>query len=102
MDYISGGELFEYIQQRGRIPEATARRFMRQLINAVNYMHRMGVVHRDLKLENILVDDYDNLIISDFGFSTARDNLTCEYLQTACGSPCYAAPEIVLDRNVHR
>lgn len=100
MDYVCGGELFDYIQQRGRIHEEAARTFMRQLVDAVGYMHRMGIVHRDLKLENILVDEYDNLLISDFGFSTAEQCNAYELLQTACGSPCYAAPEIVLDRNV--
>jgi len=61
-------------------------------------MHEVGIIHRDLKLENILVDERENLMISDFGFSTVDDQNTL--LFTACGSTCYAAPEIVLSRAV--
>ncbi len=65
-------------------------------------MHTNGIVHRDLKLENLLVDEHQNLVISDFGFANYYHNMTdgTSCLQTACGSPCYAAPEIVLDRTV--
>lgn len=59
----------------------------------------MGIVHRDLKLENILVDSDDNIVISDFGFASNFQSAS-DMLRTACGSPCYAAPEIVLDRHV--
>lgn len=59
----------------------------------------MGMVHRDLKLENILVDSDENIVISDFGFASVYRSAS-DMLYTACGSPCYAAPEIVLDHIV--
>lgn len=63
----------------------------------------MGIVHRDLKLENLLRRDDGSLAITDFGFATSLSQGTGEeshLLQTACGSPCYAAPELVLDKKV--
>ncbi|XP_068607828.1 NUAK family SNF1-like kinase 1 [Brachionichthys hirsutus] len=93
MEYASRGELYDYIQDRGRLPETEARGIFRQITSAVHYCHKNGVVHRDLKLENILLDQDLNVKLADFGLSNhfQRDSL----LQTYCGSPLYAAPEIV-------
>lgn len=67
-----------------------------QLISGVGYLHSKKVVHRDLKLENLLLDRNRNIIITDFGFANRFDNAGNDLMATSCGSPCYAAPELVL------
>ncbi|KFD57215.1 hypothetical protein M514_01726 [Trichuris suis] len=93
MEYVSGGELFDYIVKRGRLKEADARRFFQQIISGVDYCHRHMVVHRDLKPENLLLDSHDNVKIADFGLSNFLTD--GEFLRTSCGSPNYAAPEVI-------
>lgn len=95
MEYASGGEFYKYIQKNKRLKECTARNLFAQLISGVNYMHCRGLVHRDLKLENLLLDEHENLIITDFGFVNQFAS-NDEIMKTSCGSPCYAAPEIVM------
>lgn len=87
------GELFDYLVSRRRLSEPETRRFVRQMLKALDYCHREGVVHRDLKLENLLLSDSDNIKITDFGFS----NMFLEggLMSTFVGSPAYAAPEIL-------
>mmetsp|Transcript_19825 Transcript_19825/g.32505 ORF Transcript_19825/g.32505 Transcript_19825/m.32505 type:complete len:681 (+) Transcript_19825:307-2349(+) len=93
MEYVSGGELFDYIVQKGRLSEDEARRFFQQIVSGVEYCHRHNVVHRDLKPENLLLDSNLNVKIADFGLSNMmRDGF---FLKTSCGSPNYAAPEVI-------
>ncbi|KAL7814040.1 serine threonine protein kinase SNF1 [Trichoderma gracile] len=89
----AGGELFDYIVQNGRMKEAEARRFFQQMICAVEYCHRHKIVHRDLKPENLLLDENLNVKIADFGLSNIMTD--GNFLKTSCGSPNYAAPEVI-------
>uniref|UniRef100_A0A4W4H541 non-specific serine/threonine protein kinase n=1 Tax=Electrophorus electricus TaxID=8005 RepID=A0A4W4H541_ELEEL len=91
MEYVSGGELFDYICKNGR--DSEARRLFQQIISAVDYCHRHMVVHRDLKPENVLLDGSMNAKIADFGLSNMMSD--GEFLRTSCGSPNYAAPEVI-------
>uniref|UniRef100_A0A4X2KKV0 non-specific serine/threonine protein kinase n=1 Tax=Vombatus ursinus TaxID=29139 RepID=A0A4X2KKV0_VOMUR len=95
MEYVSGGELFDYICKHGRVEETEARRLFQQILSAVDYCHRHMVVHRDLKPENVLLDAHMNAKIADFGLSNMMSD--GEFLRTSCGSPNYAAPEVISD-----
>ncbi|GJP48623.1 hypothetical protein CLOM_g7914 [Closterium sp. NIES-68] len=96
MEYVKGGELFDYIVEKGRLMEDEARRFFQQIVSGVEYCHRNMVVHRDLKPENLLLDTKGNMKIADFGLSNVmRDG---HFLKTSCGSPNYAAPEVISGR----
>lgn len=93
MEYVSGGELFDYIASRGRLSEDIGRAFMQQIISGVTYCHQHMVVHRDLKPENLLLDSQSNVKIADFGLSNLM--IDGDFLKTSCGSPNYAAPEVI-------
>ncbi|KAF2729415.1 Pkinase-domain-containing protein [Polyplosphaeria fusca] len=131
LEYASGGELFDYILNHRYLKDGAARRLFAQLISGVGYLHKRGIVHRDLKLENLLLDRNRNIIITDFGFANTfdpNDDLSeeIEYnlgnkefvrsmgleattdghrrgdlMQTSCGSPCYAAPELVVSDSLY-
>jgi len=86
IEYAAGGELFDYIVKNQRLKEREACRFFQQILNGVEYLHKLQVVHRDLKPENLLLDVNLNVKIVDFGLSNTYK--TGELLKTACGSPC--------------
>ena len=95
MEFCEGGELFNYIVEKKRIPEDEASFFYYQIISGLEYIHSLGIVHRDLKPENLLLT-HDHLIkIIDFGLSNYYKENNSELLITPCGSPCYASPEMV-------
>ncbi|PAA59127.1 hypothetical protein BOX15_Mlig030225g2 [Macrostomum lignano] len=93
MEYVSGGELFDYIVKRHHLSEQESRRFFQQIISGVDYCHKHMIVHRDLKPENLLLDANLNVKIADFGLSNIMAD--GEFLRTSCGSPNYAAPEVI-------
>lgn len=96
LDYASGGELFDHILAHRYLKEKDACKLFSQLISGVGYIHQRKIVHRDLKLENLLLDRNRNVIITDFGFANRFEHRTDDLMQTSCGSPCYAAPELVI------
>nr|CDS23869.1 serine:threonine protein kinase [Echinococcus granulosus] len=96
MEFAANGELFEYLVSNGRMREKDARIKFRQIVSAVQYCHQKNIVHRDLKAENLLLDADYNIKLADFGFSnTFRAD---KKLDTFCGSPPYAAPELFLGK----
>ncbi|GBG79352.1 hypothetical protein CBR_g29500 [Chara braunii] len=93
MEYASGGSLLDYVRARKKLEESEARRFLVQIVRGLEHCHSRMVVHRDIKLENLLLDSEKNMKIIDFGLSAI---LTAgKKLRVHCGSPSYAAPEIV-------
>lgn len=138
LEYASGGELFDYILNHRYLKDPAARRLFAQLVSGVGYLHKKGIVHRDLKLENLLLDRNKHIIITDFGFANTFDpsdelsedaegriadkdyvkrhgfdkvipwqdgreggHRRGDLMQTSCGSPCYAAPELVVSDGLY-
>ncbi|XP_042738547.1 serine/threonine-protein kinase SIK2 isoform X4 [Lagopus leucura] len=91
-EFAKNGEIFDYLASHGRLSESEARRKFWQILSAVEYCHNRKVVHRDLKAENLLLDNNMNIKIADFGFGNFYKS--GEPLTTWCGSPPYAAPEV--------
>ena len=93
MEYVEGGDLFDYICRFKKIDETQACYIYQQLLSTIEYIHKMGIVHRDLKPENILLDEQNRIKLVDFGLSNTYKHGSL--VKTACGSPCYAAPEMI-------
>jgi carbon catabolite-derepressing protein kinase len=96
LEHAKGGELFNKVA-KGKLKEDVARKYFQQLINVVDYCHSRGVYHRDIKPENLLLDENENLKVSDFGLSALAE---CKredgLLHTTCGTPAYVAPEVII------
>ncbi|XP_051633585.1 maternal embryonic leucine zipper kinase isoform X4 [Manacus candei] len=95
LEYCPGGELFDYIISKDRLSEEEARVFFRQVVSAIAYVHSQGYAHRDLKPENLLIDEEHNLKLIDFGLCAKPKGGLDYHLNTCCGSPAYAAPELI-------
>lgn len=99
MNLAENGDLLEYIRTNGALSDDGARAFFIQLISATEYFHSLGIVHRDLKCENLLLDHNFNIIVSDFGFARASmiipETKKRVLSHTFCGSYAYAPPEIL-------
>ncbi|XP_072985246.1 serine/threonine-protein kinase ATG1c [Typha latifolia] len=96
LEYCRGGDLSKYIQRHGKVPEATAKHFIRQLASGLQVLRDNNVVHRDLKPQNLLLtahEEYSVLKIADFGL--ARSLQPRDLAETMCGSPLYMAPEVM-------
>ena len=100
LEYVDGGELFDYLVSKGKLGEREAVHYFRQIIEGVSYCHSFNICHRDLKPENLLLDKKNKSIkIADFGMAALE--LPNKLLETSCGSPHYASPEIVMGKAYH-
>lgn len=94
MEFISGGDLFNYIQIKKKLTETQSCYFFRQIIASVDYLHKQEIIHRDIKPENMLLDEDNKMLkVIDFGLSNICSKH--EVLKSSCGSPCYASPEMI-------
>ncbi|KAJ5894374.1 hypothetical protein N7495_006065 [Penicillium taxi] len=94
LEYCPGDELYNYLLRHGPLPVDKVKRIFTQLVGAVAYVHSKSCVHRDLKLENILLDKNENVKLCDFGFTREYEG-KASYLHTFCGTICYSAPEML-------
>ncbi|KAK2750520.1 serine/threonine-protein kinase KIN2 [Onygenales sp. PD_40] len=95
-EYVNGGQMLDYIISHGKLKEKQARKFGRQIASALDYCHRNNIVHRDLKIENILISKTGDIKIIDFGLSNLFSPKG--QLKTFCGSLYFAAPELLQAR----
>uniref|UniRef100_G3QA73 non-specific serine/threonine protein kinase n=1 Tax=Gasterosteus aculeatus aculeatus TaxID=481459 RepID=G3QA73_GASAC len=100
LDYVSGGEMFTHLYQRDHFPEDAVRIYIGEIILALEHLHKLGIVYRDIKLENILLDSEGHVVLTDFGLSK-------EFLEeeertySFCGTIEYMAPEIIRGKSGH-
>jgi len=93
LEYVQGGEMFSYINSHGQLSESQARFYAAQVLLVFRYLHELGIIYRDLKPENLLIDRYGYIKVTDFGFAKKlnRGEMTCSLV----GTPDYMAPEIL-------
>lgn len=98
-ELCSGGELMKHIYRKGHLSEDETRKYIRQIVSAVDHLHKSGIIHRDLKVENLLLDSNMDIKLIDFGLSNEEfvqvDEGKLLHCNTQCGSPAYAAPELL-------
>ena len=95
MEYINGGNLFSFVKKRRKLSEKISKFLFRQIILGIKHIHSKDIVHRDIKLENILIDLNNRIKICDFGIGVIL-NSEDDLLYDQCGTPMYMAPEIIL------
>lgn len=95
MDYIPGGDMAYHLEMKQRFNEKEVRFFAAEIVLALEHLHSCGIVYRDLKLENILVDGRGHICLTDFGLSKELDSVGAT-TKTVCGTPTYLAPEVLL------
>lgn len=95
MEFINGGELFYHLKKDVRFTETRAKFYAAELCLALEYLHDMGVVYRDVKPENILIDSEGHIRLTDFGLSKAGLKDGNESTESFCGTTEYLAPEII-------
>ena len=96
MELCTGGDLLHFVRKRRKVPEKLAKQFMKQIISALGYLHHQNIAHRDIKLENILLDNLGQIKLCDLGISLALPKPPKEQMMfDSCGTPAYMAPEVI-------
>uniref|UniRef100_A0ACB8G8F6 Ribosomal protein S6 kinase alpha-4 n=1 Tax=Sphaerodactylus townsendi TaxID=933632 RepID=A0ACB8G8F6_9SAUR len=101
LDYVSGGELFTHLYQRDHFSEDEVRFYSGEIILALEHLHKLGIIYRDVKLENILLDSEGHVVLTDFGLSKEFVTEDKERTFSFCGTIEYMAPEIVRSKSGH-
>ena len=97
MRFVRGGELFTHLRQVTRFPEERARFYAIQVAMALGHLHSKNIIYRDLKPENVLLDDKGHIKITDFGLSKLNLDSNAKTF-SFCGTPEYIAPEIIMGK----
>ncbi|XP_063901409.1 cAMP-dependent protein kinase catalytic subunit 1-like, partial [Zophobas morio] len=98
LDFINGGEMFTHIHKNKYFSHSIARFFAAEIVLALEYLHNLDIIYRDLKPENLLIDSQGHVRVTDFGFAKRVKDKTW----TLCGTPEYLAPEIILSKGYTR
>lgn len=95
MEFVSGGDLMDFVAAHGAVGEEAGKEISRQILEAVKYIHSKGISHRDLKPDNILIEQDDPVLvkITDFGLAKVQGNGS--FMKTFCGTLAYVAPEVI-------
>lgn len=100
MEFMKGGELFQHLRKVGRLDENAAKFIAACLVTALGHLHNKNFIYRDLKPENVLLDEQGYAKLADFGLS--RSLSLFEDANTICGTPDYLAPEVILGTGYNR
>ena len=96
MEFMKGGSIYNLISKQGALCEKEVSKYCQQILEGIAYLHDSGIVHRDLKCANILLDDYGNCKLADFGISKYAENIrSMSGCGTYCGTPYWMSPEII-------
>eukprot|EP00352_Strombidinopsis_acuminata_P000542 CAMPEP_0176345642 /NCGR_PEP_ID=MMETSP0126-20121128/5624_1 /TAXON_ID=141414 ORGANISM="Strombidinopsis acuminatum, Strain SPMC142" /NCGR_SAMPLE_ID=MMETSP0126 /ASSEMBLY_ACC=CAM_ASM_000229 /LENGTH=206 /DNA_ID=CAMNT_0017692747 /DNA_START=480 /DNA_END=1100 /DNA_ORIENTATION=+ len=96
IEYLPGGELFKLMKKSLSLSEEDSRFYLAEIILAIESLHKKNIIYRDLKPENVLIDKDGHVKLIDFGFSKIMKDITRDRAMTNCGTPQYAAPEVML------
>jgi serine/threonine/tyrosine protein kinase RAD53 len=99
MDYVGGGDLMDFVLENGPIPEDASREVVKQVLLAVDYVHGLGISHRDIKPDNILIAQDSPVVVKVSDFGLAKIAQTGTFLKTFCGTLAYLAPEVLAGGN---
>lgn len=96
IDYVSGGELFTHLYTAEHFSVATVRIYIAEVVLALEHLHKLGIIYRDIKLENILLDGQGHIVLADFGLSKIFESDSDHRAHSFCGTLEYMAPGIYI------